>query len=255
MAIAELAPDRETVARARIPVVERKIKASDLGTHLFDAQTLVLSDLHMGAYNGKSREALKVLKSGKFDELILNGDTYETNYPLRNLSEYDTVFAAAVSQLAQRIPVRAICGNHDDNLAPAALSALGLQEMHDFLLVPYGEEVALIIHGHQGDGSLPKPGSVKEKVGTLAHTVAMRLHMKGLHDRVGNRAVGLNGSVQRNALEFASQHSAQTVICGHTHESRVHSQHGVTYINGGGFAGNVGFVTLSPSEVVLYTVS
>ena len=81
--------------------------------------TLILSDLHLGAETSRAREATRVLKESAFDRLILLGDIF-ADLNFARLTKEHWKFLGYIRKLSnpkRKIEVVWVEGNHDHGLA------------------------------------------------------------------------------------------------------------------------------------------
>ncbi len=82
--------------------------------------TLILSDLHLGADMSRAREALRVLQENQFRRLILLGDIF-ADLNFGRLKKEHWKFLGYIRKLSnpkRRVEVVWVEGNHDHGLAP-----------------------------------------------------------------------------------------------------------------------------------------
>ena len=81
--------------------------------------TLILSDLHLGAETSHAREAMRVLKQNRFHRLILLGDIF-ADLNFARLTKDHWKFLGYIRKLSnpkRNIEVVWVEGNHDHGLA------------------------------------------------------------------------------------------------------------------------------------------
>lgn len=254
MAILERQPvEVSTILNPKVEVVERIVTLKDIGRKTIETDAIVLSDLHMGAYFSKAETAGIILTSVKTPWIILNGDTYDTNKLEGKLGWADQrlilIASAFFRQKEKKVRGTLIGGNHDGQMSQQQQRALGLS-LQEFEIIEFDGIKIAILHGHQGENCLPKEGSVVHMFASFAHHVAMVFRLKGLHDKLGNPIFGLNEKVAKSALDFAIEHNADAVICGHTHHPEHRIKDGIHYVNGGGFGTSLpSFLTIDADDL------
>src|SRR6266436_1762372 len=92
--------------------------------------TLILSDLHLGAETSHAREATRVLKENQFQRLILLGYIRKLSNPKRN------------------IEIVWVEGNHDHGLTNIMSHLVGVRVYQQYEWEYYGLR-HMAIHGHQ----------------------------------------------------------------------------------------------------------
>jgi hypothetical protein len=103
----------------------------------------------------------------------------------------------------------------------------------------YGGLLHIAIHGHQFDGF--QVNNVRlTRLGTLLYLRLQKLDFKNkpivrLIDRLNTRWLRMSPKVSAGALQYAQQHDAQRIFCGHTHEAAHVEENGIHYYNSGGW--------------------
>ena len=115
--------------------------------------TLILSDLHLGAETSHAREATRVLKEHRFERLILLGDIF-ADLNFARLTKDHWKFLGYIRKLSnpkRKIEVVWVEGNHDHGLTTScrtwSASACTRITRWDYRGLRH-----VAIHGHQFDG-------------------------------------------------------------------------------------------------------
>jgi UDP-2,3-diacylglucosamine pyrophosphatase LpxH len=118
--------------------------------------TIIVSDLHLGARNSRTYDILQFLESIEADRLILAGDIFDDPC-LRSLRPCDVEVIDALRQMASHTQIEWLRGNHDPE-APWFSGLLGIDAL-DELLIDVGGQPYLVYHGHGWDRAMnwPKP--------------------------------------------------------------------------------------------------
>ncbi|MGC4004000.1 MAG: metallophosphoesterase family protein [Pirellulales bacterium] len=119
--------------------------------------TVVVSDLHLGARNARTTEFLDFLETVQTDRLIVNGDLFQ-DPRLRGLRTDDVAVLDGLRKFARHADVVFLRGNHDPD-ASWYEGVLGLP-LVDELPIHIGDRRYLIYHGHGWDRSLELPALV-----------------------------------------------------------------------------------------------
>jgi UDP-2,3-diacylglucosamine pyrophosphatase LpxH len=199
--------------------------------------TLIVSDLHLGARNSRT-DLFAGLLDGDFDRLVLNGDTVDRP-DLRLFRPCDWRVIDALRAVAQARELVLVRGNHDvpdhGDRARAAGLLTGLlgTELCDEYALDVGGDRYLVVHGDRFDVTMNLTW-----VGDVADTIyrgVQRVSRPAAHFlKAGSKHVcGVVGAVQRGALEHARGRGFAGVITGHTHFH--HDEHidGLHYLNTG----------------------
>jgi UDP-2,3-diacylglucosamine pyrophosphatase LpxH len=186
--------------------------------------TLIVSDLHLGAWNSRT-DLLAHMLCSDFDRLVLNGDTVNSlNFDRFRRQDWRIVeMLKCVARERELILIR---GNHDGQVDDDAKRGFGsLDVLADLLDTEMREEYELtvadgkylILHGDQFDRTLNLTW-----VGTTADwcygniQYVSRPTAKWLKGRVKYWG-GVVASVKRGAIPYARERGCCGVITGHTH--------------------------------------
>jgi UDP-2,3-diacylglucosamine pyrophosphatase LpxH len=208
----------------------------DLHVH----NTLILSDLHLGAETSRAREATRVLKQNRFQRLILLGDIF-ADLNFARLTKEHWKFLGYIRKLSnpkRRIEVVWVEGNHDHGLANIMSHLVGVK-VYEHYEWEYQGLRHVAIHGHQFDGF--QVNSMRlSRVGTSLYLQLQKLDFKSkpiarLIDRLNTRWLRMSTKVANGALGYARHHEANRIFCGHTHEALHLQQDGIDYYNSGGW--------------------
>src|SRR3981189_3264648 len=115
--------------------------------------TLILSDLHLGAETSHAREATRVLKETRFHRLILLGDIFaDLNFARLTKDHWKFLgFIRKLSNPKRNIEVVWVEGNHDHGLTNIMSHLVGVRVYQDYSW-EYAGLRHLAIHRHPIDG-------------------------------------------------------------------------------------------------------
>src|SRR5579863_633947 len=206
--------------------------------HVYD--TLILSDLHLGAETSRAREATRVLKENRFQRLILLGDIF-ADLNFARLTKEHWKFLGYIRKLSnpkRGIEVVWVEGNHDHGLANIMSHLVGVQ-VYEHYEWQYRGLRHVAIHGHQFDGFQVNRLRLS-RLGTSLYLQLQKLDFKSkpiarLIDRLNTRWLRMSTKVANGALAYARHHGADRIFCGHTHEALHVEQEGIDYYNAGGW--------------------
>jgi len=198
--------------------------------------TLILSDLHLGAEMSHAREATRVLKENRFERLILLGDIF-ADLNFARLTKDHWKFLGYIRKLSnpkRHIEVVWVEGNHDHGLANIMSHLVGVRVYENYTW-EYSGLRHIAIHGHQFDGFQVNRVRLS-RVGTSLYLQLQKLDFKSkpiarLVDRLNTRWLRMS----RKALNYARHHGADRIFCGHTHEATHVEKDGIDYYNSGGW--------------------
>lgn len=202
--------------------------------------TLILSDLHLGAETSHAREATRVLKENRFERLILLGDIF-ADLNFARLTKDHWKFLGYIRKLSnpkRDIEVVWVEGNHDHGLTNVMSHLVGVPVYLHYAW-KYGGLRHVAIHGHQFDGF--HVNNVRlSRLGSSLYLKLQKLDFKSkpivrLMDRLDTRWLRMSSKVSAGALRYARLHDAERIFCGHTHEALHVEEDGIHYYNSGGW--------------------
>ena len=129
-------------------------------------------------------------------------------------------------------------GNHDHGLTNIMSHLVGVRVYQNYAW-QYAGRRHIAIHGHQFDGF--QVNNVRlSKLGTSLYLKLQKLDFKSkpivrLIDRLNTRWLRMSSKVSAGALQYARQHDADRIFCGHTHEAIHVEEDGIHYYNSGGW--------------------
>ena len=203
--------------------------------------TLILSDLHLGADMSRAREALHVLQENQYRRLILLGDIFaDLNFGRLKKEHWKFLgFIRKLSNPKRNVEVVWVEGNHDHGLAPIMSHLVGVRVYQEYQWEYQGLR-HIAVHGHQFDGFVVSNVRVSYWIGTLLYLELQKWDSKNktvtrFLDRLGTRWQRLSAKVAAGALAYARHHQAARIFCGHTHAAmHKHDEaHGIDYFNCG----------------------
>jgi UDP-2,3-diacylglucosamine pyrophosphatase LpxH len=220
--------------------------------------TLILSDLHLGAETSHAHEATRVLKENRFQRLILLGDIF-ADLNFARLTKEHWKFLGYIRKLSnpkRKIEVVWVEGNHDHGLTDIMSHLVGVRvyQHYEWLC---GARRHIAIHGHQFDGFQVNKVRLS-RLGTSLYLKLQKLDFKSkpiarLIDRLNTRWLRMSSKVAAGALQFAKQNDADRIFCGHTHEAIHVEQDGIDYYNAGGWVDSrMTYVTVDEQEVRIH---
>ncbi len=220
--------------------------------------TLILSDLHLGAETSHAREATRVLKQLRFRRLILLGDIF-ADLNFARLTKDHWKFLGLIRKLSnpkRNIEVVWVEGNHDHGLTDIMSHLVGVQVYQDYTW-QYAGLQHLAIHGHQFDGFQVSRVRLSQ-LGTTIFLLLQKLDFKSkpitrMIDRLNTRWLRMSPKVASGALAYARHHRADRIFCGHTHQALHQEQDGIQYYNSGGWVDSkLTYLTIDETGVQIH---
>src|ERR1700675_1142818 len=211
------------------------MKAVD--SHVYD--TLILSDLHLGADMSRARDALRLLQQTRYRRLILNGDIF-ADLNFARLKKEHWKFLGYIRKLSnpkRNIEVIWVEGNHDHGLTEIMSHLVGVRVYQEYAWEYRGLR-HIAIHGHQFDGFVVNNVRFNYLFGTLLYLQLQKWDSKGktltrFLDRLNTRWLRLSPKVAAGAIAHAQHHRAARIFCGHTHAALHKHENGIDYFNCG----------------------
>src|SRR5438045_1071016 len=156
------------------------------------ADTIIISDLHLGSEVSRASEALRMLKSASFRRLILLGDIF-ADLNFGRLKKEHWQFLGAIRKLSnpkRQVEVVWVEGNHDLGLTNVMSHLVGVRVFQEYAW-KYAGLTHLAIHGHQFDGFAVNSSSLSN-LGTRFYLLLQRLDFRDkpltrLIDRLNTR--------------------------------------------------------------------
>jgi UDP-2,3-diacylglucosamine pyrophosphatase LpxH len=195
--------------------------------------TVILSDLHLGANNARPDDVLRFLDGIDAHRVIVNGDLFDRPH-LGRLGAADLRLLNRLRDLGRTTQVDWLIGNHDPSRA-FFKSVLGI-DAEDEAFVRAGNRTYLVYHGHGWDEALTWPWWLiagADGVYRFSQTVdpSHRLARYLKHRcKVFVKAVH---NLRDRAIAEARKRGLGGVVLGHSHMSCDTEIDGVHYLNGG----------------------
>jgi UDP-2,3-diacylglucosamine pyrophosphatase LpxH len=223
--------------------------------------TLILSDLHLGADMSRAREALQVLQEHEYRRLILLGDIFaDLNFGRLKKEHWKFLsFIRKLSNPKRNVEVVWVEGNHDHGLTEIMSHLVGVRVYQEYRWEYEGLH-HIAVHGHQFDSFGIKNVRLNYWFGTLLYLQLQKWDTKDKSlsrfiDRLGTRWQRLSEKVADGALAHALHHQASRIFCGHTHAA-MHKRdtvHEIDYFNSGAWIdAHPTYITISEDGVVLH---
>ena len=195
--------------------------------------TVIVSDLHLGARNSRCDDFLKFLRSTNARRLIFNGDLFQ-NQKLDRLNDREVAVLDALRQKSTEWRVDWLLGNHDPS-AERLAAILGIEARSELVLDVAGRRY-LVCHGHVWDKSLNWPrwliGGAEgvyyacQRLDPSQRVARYLKHRSKKFCRAGK-------NLMRHAIREAKERRLAGVILGHTHAAVDSIVDGVHYLNSG----------------------
>ncbi len=202
------------------------------------ADTVLISDVHLGSETSRAREATQFLRSAVFNRLVLLGDIFcDLNF--RRLKKEHWQFLSLIRKLSnpkRGVEVVWVEGNHDRGLAQLMSHLVGVQVYEEYAWQHRGVKYRGI-HGHQFDRFLVD-SALLSALGEFLYLHIQKVDFKDSKiarwlDRLNSRWLRLTTKVAAGALALARARGDDVVFCGHTHQAFQTTSNGIRYFNTG----------------------
>lgn len=200
--------------------------------------TLIVSDMHLGAFNSRT-DLLAQLLLSDFDRLILNGDTIDSQ-DFRRFRRWDWNIIELLQTVARQRELILVRGNHDcpadrdgETGHPGVLPSLLGTPMMEECEVETAEGQLLVLHGDQFDGTLnltwvgDAADWVYNRIQRTSRPAARWLKHQAKH------LTGVVASVISGAAARAADGGYAGIVTGHTHYPDDAYVNGVRCLNTG----------------------
>jgi UDP-2,3-diacylglucosamine pyrophosphatase LpxH len=195
--------------------------------------TVIVSDLHLGARNARTAEFVRFLRAVEADRLIIAGDVFEDSR-LRGIDERHVAALQAIREFSVHAQVDWLQGNHDPT--PEWFKAILNVTVQQETLVSVAGASYLVYHGHGWDPALRWPRAILKTADAIYGTSQRidRTHRlaRWLKRRSKSFCRSTSSLAQRAAAE-AVRRGLKGVITGHTHLACDRFIDGVRYMNSG----------------------
>ena len=219
------------------------------------ADTIIISDVHLGSEVSRASDALRMLKTTSFNRLILLGDIFcDLNFGRLKKEHWKFLgYIRKLSNPKRQIEVVWVEGNHDHGLSQVMSHLVGIRVYREYVWEFSGIR-HLAVHGHQFDRFLTSNGVLSNFLSAL-HLSLQRFsfgkkRMIGFLERFDTAYLRLSEKVASGALAHARSRNALRVFCGHTHEALSLKRDGVEYYNSGSWTqDNMTYIAVDPQGV------
>ena len=181
--------------------------------------TLILSDLHLGADMSRARDALRVLREHRYRRLILLGDIFaDLNFGRLKKEHWKFLgFIRKLSNPKRKVEVVWVEGNHDHGLAPIMSHLVGVRVYQEYQWEYQGLR-HIAAHGHQFDGFSVRNVRISYWIGTRLYLQLQKWDTKNkaltrFLDRLGTRWQRLSSKVAVTIMRRASSAATPTPLC------------------------------------------
>jgi len=220
-----------------------------------NVDVVVISDIHLGTYGCRARDAVTYLKSIAPQILILNGDIIDIWQTSKRFfpASHAAFIKEVITLMTSGTRVIYITGNHDELLRKYTDLQIGNFQLTDKLVIEIDKKMTWIFHGDVFDNTTKGAAKFWAKMGSNGYAVLLmmnrlinRLMKLAGRDKISlskkimsqvNKAIIRINDFETTAAEIAIDKKYDYVICGHIHQPQkrvIRNEHGsVVYLNSG----------------------
>lgn len=216
------------------------------------ANSLFISDLHLGSIGCKHEKVLQCLSSVEAKNLFLVGDIID-GYRRRWTSQ-DNLVIRKILSLAEKknVKVYYIPGNHDCFMRKHNGTKFGNIEIHEeYIYNSLNGRKLLICHGDKFDNPFFKVPFYK--LGGMLYEMSIYLNnfinkiyryfkIKNISFTRKLAKIGKLGNFRKNMLKYAQEKKCDGIVCGHIHTPEITVKKDVLYLNCGDFVESCSFI-------------
>jgi UDP-2,3-diacylglucosamine pyrophosphatase LpxH len=218
-------------------------------------KTLVMSDLHIGSKGCNTKAIINLLKTVKYDRLILVGDIID-GWLFQRYKKFSAEHNKVIRKLfkiSKEKEIIWISGNHDEFLRKYTPMQLGNIKIVDEFI----EGGIWFCHGDKYDGIIKMHwlgmlGSIGYDAAIVIDRLLKKINKKTslskyLKDNV-KAAVSFMVDYEQEMVRQAKKRNCHTVICGHIHTPVDRTIDNIRYINTGDWIENQSYVIYELSK-------
>jgi len=219
-------------------------------------KTIIISDLHLGLKDSKSRELVEFLSQNTTDKLILNGDIID-GWALNRGSKWKNKHMDCIKKiikLSNKTEVIYLTGNHDEFLRDFTPIRIGNIFIDESVVIESGGKKFIVLHGDVFDMFITDMGWLAH-IGSVAYDLALFINRwynryrkligkdylsisKKLKNSV-KLATKFVGKFETHLIELAKKRGFDGVICGHIHQPIIKTVDNIVYMNSGDWVENM----------------
>ncbi len=211
-----------------------------------EINTLVFSDVHLGAPTSRAFDLINTLKEYRFKRLVIAGDMFE-DLSFQHLKSTHWELLEHIGKLSRRgVDVIWLEGNHDIKFYHFMAQMIGIPAHIEYTWEVNGRRF-LALHGHRFDSFIANNDLLGRLLAEF-YTWLQRKFSSHLIDMVlfkfADNWMRVTEQVAEHAVEYAKKKNCDIVICGHTHFVYHLKKDSVEYYN-------VGCWNNSPSYILV----
>jgi UDP-2,3-diacylglucosamine pyrophosphatase LpxH len=200
--------------------------------------SIIISDIHLGNESCNYNSLLKVLKKEKYDNLIINGDLFDSKY-LHRLNKHHWKILSKLRKISKNKNIIFLTGNHDFYAEQNFASLLGItvKKYHELIV---NNKKIYITHGDVFDYFMSDNLSWLSRLTSelyyfICKNNFLRKYLNQfLHDKT-KQLFKVDRKMKEGALNFAQKNNYDVIICGHTHFPEIQIKNNILYANSGCF--------------------
>jgi UDP-2,3-diacylglucosamine pyrophosphatase LpxH len=215
-------------------------------------KTIVISDVHLGTKDAKTKELAQFLKVNSCDRLIINGDFIDA-WNLNRRGKWNNKDTRVIRRILKMMELHNtdviyVRGNHDDFLDKVIPVQFGKIKVVDSLELVSGGIKYFVTHGDIFD-VISRQFKWIANLGDIGYKLLLwmnRRHNKirklkglpyhSLSQKIKHKvkmAVSFISDFEETMVEFARHNHYQGIICGHIHQPALKLIDDIIYMNSG----------------------
>lgn len=226
-----------------------------------DYKYIILSDIHLGIKDSKTKELLDFLDNNTAEHIILNGDIID-GWAIKRGSKIKKNHIKVISKLiklSNKTKITWVRGNHDDFIQEFIGTKLGNIDVVEDLIINVLDKKYYVFHGDLIDVFITKYKWLAH-IGSIGYDFALFLNrlynkyrkLRGLNyysisERIKKSvkfATNYINDFELTAINIAKSKNCNGVICGHIHNPEIRIIEDYTYINSGDWIENLTAITI-----------
>ncbi len=199
------------------------------------ADTIIISDIHLGTPKSRAEKLTNVLKEWQFYRLIILGDLFD-HANLKKLRTKHWELLQYIQSISTNTDVIWIEGNHDEQFQKIIPHLMDIKVCSEYAW-EYGGRNYLALHGHQFDNFLTKNKLLlcwaAIVYGKLQELDRQSFKISRIIQRTATMFFSSSSKLAKSAVSYGFKKGFQYVICGHTHKPVYKRIKDVHYYNTG----------------------
>ena len=203
-------------------------------TKKYQAETILLSDIHLGSPLSRAQTLNTVLERWEFQRLIIVGDLFASSDFKKLTSDEWRLLRRLSRQMDAGAEIIWVEGNHDLGQIQNLSHLLGIEILQEYVWEWHGKK-CLAIHGHQFDKF------VVSSIGISLSWIYLHLLKIGpirkifgpLLASISDNWARMPDVLREKCVKLAKEEKVDIIFAGHTHQFEHSLIDNITYVNTG----------------------